>query len=79
MSVYGEGKKLIGMFDVEVSYDITRLSNELKRRFPNARLQASSVNGRIMLSGEVADAVDPRPGGDHRAPVRAGRSSMRFR
>jgi pilus assembly protein CpaC len=57
VSVYDEGKKLIGIFDVEVSYDITRLSNELKRRFPRSRLSASSVNGRIMLSGEVVDAV----------------------
>jgi pilus assembly protein CpaC len=57
VSVYDEGKKLIGIFDVEVSYDITRLTNELKRRFPRSRLRASSVNGRIMLSGEVADAA----------------------
>jgi pilus assembly protein CpaC len=57
VSVYAEGKKLIGIFDVEVSYDITRLSNELRRRFPGSRIQASSVNGRIMLSGEVADAA----------------------
>jgi pilus assembly protein CpaC len=57
VSVYAEGKKLIGIFDVEVSYDITRLSNELRRRFPGSHLQASSVNGRIMLSGEVADAA----------------------
>jgi len=57
VSVYSEGKKLAGIFDVEVSYDITRLSNELKRRFPGSRLQASTVNGRIMLSGEVADAA----------------------
>jgi pilus assembly protein CpaC len=57
VSVYGEGKKMIGIFDVEVSYDITRLTNELKRRFPGSSLQASTVNGRIMLSGEVADAV----------------------
>jgi len=56
VSVYGENKKLIGIFDVEVSYDITRLTNELRRRFPGSRLQASSVNGRIMLSGEVVDA-----------------------
>ena len=56
MSVYDEAKKLIGIFDVEVSYDISRLTNELKRRFPRSRLRASSVNGRIMLSGEVADA-----------------------
>jgi pilus assembly protein CpaC len=57
VSVYAEGKKLIGIFDVEVSYDITRLTNELKRRFAGSHLQASSVNGRIMLSGEVADAA----------------------
>jgi pilus assembly protein CpaC len=57
VSVYTEGKKLVGIFDVEVSYDITRLTNELKRRFPGSRIQASTVNGRIMLSGEVADAA----------------------
>jgi len=57
VSVYAEGKKLIGIFDVEVTYDVARLSNELRRRFPGSRLQASAVNGRIMLSGEVADAV----------------------
>ncbi len=57
MSVYSEGKKLIGIFDVEVTYDITRLTNEFKRRFPRSHLQASTVNGRIMLSGEVSDAA----------------------
>ena len=57
VSVYAEGKKLIGIFDVEVNYDISRLTNELKRRFPGSRLHASSVNGRIMLSGEVTDAA----------------------
>src|SRR5690349_4080858 len=57
VSVYAEGKKLIGIFDVEVTYDITRLTNELRRRFPGSRMEASTVNGRIMLSGEVQDAV----------------------
>jgi len=57
VSVYSEGKKLIGIFDVEVSYDITRLTNELKRRFPRSSLQASTVNGRILLAGEVLDAA----------------------
>lgn len=57
VTVYAEGKKLVGIFDVEVSYDITRLTNELARRFPGSRMTASSVNGRIMLSGEVADAA----------------------
>ncbi|HEY5215864.1 MAG TPA: type II and III secretion system protein family protein [Pseudolabrys sp.] len=57
VQVYAEGKKLIGIFDVEVSYDITRLTNELRRRFPSSSLQASTVNGRILLGGEVADAA----------------------
>ena len=57
VSVYAEGKKLIGIFDVEVTYDITRLTNELRRRFAGSRCKASTVNGRIMLSGEVADAA----------------------
>jgi pilus assembly protein CpaC len=57
ISVYAEGKKLIGIFDVEVSYDITRLTNELRRRFPGSLIKASTVNGRIMLSGEVMDAA----------------------
>ncbi|HVV61397.1 MAG TPA: type II and III secretion system protein family protein [Pseudolabrys sp.] len=57
VSVYSDDKKLVGIFDVEVTYDITRLTNELKRRFPGSRMHASTVNGRIMLSGEVADAV----------------------
>ena len=57
VQVYSEGKKLIGIFDVEVQYDISRLVNELKRQFPGSRLRASSVNGRIMLSGEAVDAA----------------------
>jgi pilus assembly protein CpaC len=56
VSVYAENKQLIGIFDIEVAYDVTRLSNELKRRFPRSSVKASSVNGRIMLSGEVVDA-----------------------
>src|SRR6187549_307965 len=57
VSAYAEGKKLVGIFDVEVSYDITRLTNELRRRFPGSQIQASTVNGRIMLSGEAPDAA----------------------
>ena len=57
VSVYAEDKKLIGIFDIEVTYDLSRLTNEFKRRFPGSHLTASSVNGRIMLSGEVADAA----------------------
>ena len=55
VSVYSEGKRLIGVFDIEVSYDTGTLARELGRRFPRAHLKVSSVNGRIMLSGEAPD------------------------
>ena len=56
VTVYGEGKKLIGIFDVEVSYDITRLATEIAR-FTGGGIKVSSVNGRVMLSGNSPDAV----------------------
>src|SRR6266568_4050276 len=55
VSVYAEGKKLAGVFDIEVSYDVPRLAAELRQRFPQAHFRVSSVNGRIMLSGTCAD------------------------
>ena len=55
VSVYAEGKKLIGVFDIEVSYDVPKLAAELRQRFPRAQLRVSSVNGRIMLSGTCPD------------------------
>ena len=57
VSVYGEGKKLVGVFDIEVSYDTTRLGTELAQRFPQARFRVSSVNGRIMLSGNAPNGA----------------------
>jgi pilus assembly protein CpaC len=57
VSVYAADKKLVGIFDVEVAYDVSRLTLELRRRFPHSKLRASSVNGRIMLTGEIPDAV----------------------
>jgi pilus assembly protein CpaC len=57
VSVYGEGKKLVGVFDIEVSYDTSRLGGELAQRFPHARFRVSSVNGRIMLGGTAPNAV----------------------
>lgn len=55
VQAYGEGKKLIGVFDVEVIYDTSLLKHELQRRFRHANLKVSAVNGRIMLSGTAPD------------------------
>jgi pilus assembly protein CpaC len=57
VSIYAEGKSLVGIFDIEVSYDTSRLSAELARQFPKAHIRVSSVNGRVMLSGTSPDGV----------------------
>ncbi len=56
VTVYGEDKKPVGIFDVEVSYDISRLGAEIAR-LSGGGIKVSSVNGRIMLSGTSPDAV----------------------
>jgi pilus assembly protein CpaC len=57
VSIYGSDKALVGVFDVEVTYDTSVLATELRERFPAARFRVSSINGRIMLSGTSPDAV----------------------
>ena len=57
VTIYGESKKLMGIFDVEVAYDTRQLAAEIGRRFPRSGLKVSSVNGRIMLSGTAPDGV----------------------
>ena len=56
VTVYDEGKKTVGIFDIEVAYDVSRLNAEIVS-FAGGGIRVSSVNGRILLSGKVADAV----------------------
>lgn len=56
VTVYAEGKRQIGIFDVEVSYDVSVLAGEI-RAVSGTGIRVSSVNGRIMLSGMAPDAV----------------------
>jgi pilus assembly protein CpaC len=57
VTVYGNGKRLVGIFDIEVTFDVTRLTSELRRRFPGSKIVAAPANGRIMLTGQAADAM----------------------
>ncbi len=56
VAIYGEGKNQVGIFDIEVSYDVSRLSAEISR-FTRGGIRVSSANGRIVLSGTAHDAV----------------------
>jgi pilus assembly protein CpaC len=56
VTVYSEGRRHVGIFDIEVTYDVSRLATEINR-VAGRGIRVSSVNGRIMLSGEAPDAV----------------------
>ena len=56
VTLYGEGKVQVGVFDIEVTYDVGRLAAEINR-FSGDGIKVSSVNGRIMLSGTAHDAA----------------------
>ncbi len=56
LSLVDAQKKLLGVIEIEVSYDVTGIRAQLKQSLPRSRIKVSSVNGRIMLSGNVVDA-----------------------
>src|SRR6202051_687928 len=56
VTVYGQDKKVVGIFDIEVSYDVSRLSAEIAR-FTGGGIGGSSIDGRILLRGTSPDAV----------------------
>ncbi len=56
-AVYDENRALVGVLEVEVSFDTSNLRRALKSNVPGAAITVSSVNGRIMLSGTAPDAV----------------------
>jgi pilus assembly protein CpaC len=57
VSIYDQNKKLVGIIDVDVSLNTNRLNDEVQRRLPNSRVNVSSVNGQVMLSGDVPDSA----------------------
>ncbi len=56
ISVYDATKQLVGVIDVEVSYDTNRLAATVERLGPGAT-RVASANGRTVLSGSVPDGV----------------------
>ncbi|MBX9774146.1 MAG: type II and III secretion system protein family protein [Xanthobacteraceae bacterium] len=56
VTVYAEGRRHVGIFDIEVTYEVSRLAAEVAK-VAGRGIRVSSVNGRIMLSGEAPDAV----------------------
>ncbi len=56
VTVYDLNKKAVGIFDIEVTYNVSELATEIAR-FAGGGIKVSSINGRIMLSGIAPDAA----------------------
>ncbi len=57
LTVLDDNKRVMGIVDVEVSYDLSELRRKLARLLPAASIDIRTVNGKIMLSGSVPDAI----------------------
>lgn len=57
IALFDENKKLVGSFDVEVTYDTQQLNNVLLQNLPNSSIKATTANGQVVLSGAAKDQV----------------------
>ena len=57
IALFDENKQLVGTIDVEVTLDTDRLASTIRNSVPDADIEVSSANGRLVLSGSAKDAV----------------------
>ena len=57
VALFDEAKQLVGTIDIEVTLDTKALAGTIRQSVPDANIKVESANGRIVLSGEAADAV----------------------
>ncbi|GBE42858.1 type IV pilus biogenesis and competence protein PilQ precursor [bacterium BMS3Bbin10] len=56
LTILGESKTVLGIIEIEISYDVAGIKAQIHEALPQARVKVSSMNGRIVLSGRVPDA-----------------------
>ncbi|MEI8177446.1 type II and III secretion system protein family protein [Aestuariivirga sp.] len=56
VTLFDEDKNLLAVIDVEVTHDLSGLREALKQAVPGSNLKVRSVNGRVLLEGEVPSA-----------------------
>ncbi len=56
VALFDSSGQIVGIADVEVSFDTDTLAVQIRNRMPASGIQVSSVHGRIMLSGHAPDA-----------------------
>ena len=57
LTVYGKNKQVLGIIDVNVSYDTLGLKKRLHDSIPGENIQVHVSGGKVMLSGKVANSA----------------------
>ena len=57
LTMLDEEKRMLGVVEIEVSYDIGALRKEIRRSVPGADIRIRPANGRLLLSGSVGDKM----------------------
>ena len=56
VTLFDENKNLLAVVDVEVTHDLSGLREALRQAIPGANLKVRSINGRVLLEGQVPSA-----------------------
>ncbi len=57
LMLFDTNKQLLGVVEIEVSYDIEGLREELEQSIPDGDFRLRTANGRILLGGSVGSAL----------------------
>jgi pilus assembly protein CpaC len=58
IALFDEDKRLVGTIDIEVTLDTDQLQTAIKKTVPDSKIEITSANGRVVMSGKAKDAVD---------------------
>jgi len=57
LTMLDASKHMLGVIEIEVSFDLKGLRNQILQSAPGSQVKISTTNGRIVLSGVATDAV----------------------
>jgi pilus assembly protein CpaC len=56
VTLFDEAKQLVAVIDIEVTHNLTGISEALRQNIPGGNIRVRSVNGRVLLDGIVPSA-----------------------
>lgn len=57
LSVLDANRRLLGIIEIEVAYDAAAIDAQFRKSLPGSNIRVTPVNGSIMLTGMVTDAI----------------------